>query len=79
MRVENRAVQSHEFYLKKKKIFKILGVMVPNTKHVVLTKKDKFNIVDRLKKGDSGKKLAEERGVGTCNSLGHLKKGQNGF
>ena len=48
--------------------------MVPYTKHVVLTKKDKVNIVNRLKKAESGKKLAEEHGVGTFNSLGHLKK-----
>jgi len=47
---------------------------VPNTKRVVLTKKDKVNIVNRLKKDESGKKLAEEYGVGTFNSLGHLKK-----
>jgi hypothetical protein len=38
--------------------------MVPNTKRVVLTEKDKVNIVNRLKKDESGKKLAEEYGVG---------------
>jgi hypothetical protein len=52
-----------------KKFFKIFGVMVPNTKRIVLTKKDKVNIVNRLKKDESGKKLAEEYGVGTFNSL----------
>ena len=54
-----------------KKFFKVFGVMVPNTKRVVLTKKDKVNIVNRLKKDESGKKLAEEYGVGTFNNLGH--------
>jgi len=53
--------------------------MVPNTKHVVLTKKDKVNIVNRLQKDESGKKLAEEHGVVTFNSLGLLKKVQSGF
>jgi len=48
--------------------------MVPNTKHVVLTKKDKVNIVNRLQKDESGKRLAEEHGVGTFNSLGYVKK-----
>jgi transposase len=38
--------------------------MVPKRKRVVLTMKDKVNNVNRLKKGGSGKKLAEEFGVG---------------
>jgi len=38
---------------------------VPKRKCVVLTMKDKVNNVNRLKKGESGKKLAEEYGVGT--------------
>jgi hypothetical protein len=39
--------------------------MVPKRKRVVLKMKDKVNNVHRLKKGGSGKKLAEEYGVGT--------------
>lgn len=38
---------------------------MPKRKHVVLTVKDKVNNVNRLKKGRSGKNLAEEYGVGT--------------
>ena len=54
-----------------KKFCKIFRVLVPNTKRVVLTKKGKVNIVNRLKKNESGEKLAEEYGEGTCNSLEH--------
>ena len=72
--LDPRKNETLDIVTSKKKIFKIFGVMVPNTKHVVLTKKDKVNIVNRLKKAESGKKLAEEHGVGTFNSLGHLKK-----
>ena len=39
--------------------------MVPKRKGVVLKMKDEVNNVNRLNKGGSGKKLAEEYGVGT--------------
>jgi uncharacterized protein YerC len=44
--------------------------MVPKRKHFVLTMKDKVNNVNRLKKGGTGKNLAEEYGVGTSTISG---------
>jgi CENP-B N-terminal DNA-binding domain. len=48
-------------------------VTVPKRKHVVLTMKDKVNIVNRLKKHKRGKKLEEEYGVGTS-TISDIKK-----
>ena len=61
----------YNFYVKN--FFKILEVTVPKRKHVVLTMKDKVNIVNRLKKHKRGKKLEEEYGVGTS-TISDIKK-----
>ncbi|KFM57181.1 Jerky-like protein, partial [Stegodyphus mimosarum] len=47
--------------------------MPTKRKRVVLTMKDKINIIIRLKQGESGSKLADEYGVGKS-TISDIKK-----
>lgn len=47
--------------------------MSSNRKRVVLTMKEKVDIIARLKKGETGRELAEKYGVGTS-TISDIKK-----
>lgn len=48
-------------------------IMLPYRKHVVLTMKEKVDIIVQLKKGDTSRVLTEKYGVGTS-TISDIKK-----